>query len=169
MGRILRSLIYSAAVLLLLAVPGQGAGAQKQPFALTLQAPKQPLKAGKPVVLRLIITNTSDHKLYLPISQGSGEVGVIYRVHVLDERGHPAPPHVPPPPPKGKPPTVAYNVHGTELQPGQRFTDQVDVTALYDLSQPGKYKIWIVAPYYRGPHVPNGLVRSNTVTETVVR
>ncbi len=146
-----------------------GAPHQKEPFTLTLEAPMQPMKAGKPLVLRVIVTNTSDHGFSVPVSQGGYDVEKIYRVHVLDERGRPAPPWVPPPPPKGKTILRVGTGHGMGLQPGQSLTDEVNISHVYDLSWPGKYKIWIAEPYYRGPHMPRGLVRSNTVTVTVVK
>ena len=52
------------------------------------------------------------------------------------------------------------------LEPGKSLSDLVTVTSLYDLGRPGKYKIWVAELGYRGPH---GLVRSNTVTVTVVK
>jgi len=173
MKRVSRHLVYAAAALLAFAALAAGAPHQRGPFTLTLQAPKQPLKAGKPLLLRVKVTNILDHAVRVSLSRGGlwGRPGQIYQVHVLDERGRPAPPYVPPPPPKGK--TVIYggSVPSFPLKPGKSFTDQVNVTGSYDLSRPGKYKIWIAEPFFGGgPHnVPMRLVRSNTVTVTVVK
>ncbi len=171
MKRVSWHLVYAAAVILAFAALAESAPNQKKPFTLTLETPKQPLKAGRPLTLRMTTTNTSGHALSnLPMTQGSADVEKVYQVHVLDGEGHPAPPRVPPPPPKGKTLIRIGMGRGVSgLQPGQSVTDQVNVTALYDLSQPGKYKIWIAEPFCRGPHIPNGFVRSNTVTVIVVK
>ena len=52
MKRIFRRLVYAAPALLAFAALAVGAPHQKEPFTLTLQVPKQPLKAGMPLVLR---------------------------------------------------------------------------------------------------------------------
>jgi hypothetical protein len=144
---------------------------QKKPFTLTLQAPKQPLKAGQPLILHVKVTNILDHAVHVPLSRGGlwGRPGQIYHVHALDEHGHPAPPYVPPPPPKGKKFIYGGSMPSFGVKPGQSLTDEVNISQVYDLSQPGKYKIWIAEPFYRGPNVPNGVVRSNTITATVVK
>ena len=158
-----------AVALLPLAPSALGSPGQAAPIALRIAAPAHPLKAGKPVVLQVTVTNTSDRGINVQISQGTEDAALIYRVHVLDERERPAPPHTPPPRRRGgPPPTPAYSIHGVDLQPGKSLTDEVNVSYIYDL-RPGKYKVWVAEPYYRGPDRPNGLVRSNTVTFTVVR
>jgi hypothetical protein len=168
MRRLLGSFACAAA-LLPFAPPALGPTSQEAPLALRAEAPAQPLRAGKPVVLQVTVTNTSDRDIVVPISQGTGDVALIYRVHVLDERGRPAPPRVPPPPREGgPPPTAAVSIHSIGLQPGKSLTDEVNVSYIYDL-RPGKYKVWVTEPFYRGPNTPNGMVKSNTVTVTVVK
>jgi hypothetical protein len=171
MMRISRSLIFAAALFSPAAL-AVGAPRQKQPFTLTLEAPKLPVKAGKPIILRVKVTNTSDQAVSIPISEENPfatMVGQIYRVHALDQRGRPAPPWVRPPPPKGKTVLPIGSAKSVGLQPGESLTDQVNITYLYDLSRPGKYRVWIAEPFYRGAHLRNGLVRSNTITVTVVK
>lgn len=172
MKRVSRSLIFAAAAAFAAMTPlAVGAHHQKQPFTLTLETPKQPLKPGQLLLLRVKVTNTSDREVRVPISEGTPfatEVRKVYQVHLLDERGRPAPPWVPPPSPKGKTVLRAGSAKGAYLQPGKSLTDQVNLTQLYDLSRPGKYKIWIAEPFYRGPRRRNGLVKSNTITVTVV-
>jgi hypothetical protein len=164
MKRISRCFICAAAAILPLAA--LRAPQQKGPSTLTLAAPKQPLKAGQPLILRATVTNTSGHDVHVWLSGGSAEVVRDYEVHVLDEEGRPAPPWVPPPQPEGR---VLLRVGvgvGTELEPGRSTTDLVNVTDVYDLSRPGKYKVWVAERFGRGP---GGLVRSNTITVTVVK
>lgn len=171
MKRIPRSLIYSAVAFISLAALAAGDPHQKKPFTLTLQAPEKPLKAEKPLILHVKVTNKSNHPVSVPVSRGGlyGRPGQIYQVHVLDEQGRPAPPWVPPPPPKGK--TVIYggSMPSFPLKAGESLTDEVNIGHIYDLTRPGKYKIWIAEPFYRGRHRRNGLVKSNTITVTVVK
>lgn len=162
MERVSRSIIRAAvAFLFCLAALAAGVPRQRGPFTLALQAPKQPLKAGKPLRLHVTVKNISEHPIDIPFTRGSINAAMVYQVHVLDEQGHPAPPYLPPPPPKGKRILGgAYSVLGKGLQPGQSLTQEVSISHIYDLGRPGKYKIWIAEPFKRGP---NGLVRSNTV------
>lgn len=143
-----------------------GAPRQSESFTVTLSAPSQPLKAGRPLLLRVTLTNASNRETHVLLNAGSSDVAMVYQVHVLDEQGHPAPPWVPPPPPKGKTVERVGSIHGTELKPGESQTDWVNVTDVYDLSRPGKYTIWIAERFGRGPH---DFVKSNAVTVTVVK
>ena len=140
----------------------------QSPFSLTLATAKQPIKAGEPVILLAIVTNTSTQIEGLPFSNGMANVGMIYQVHVLDEQGQPAPDR--PFPPKGQ--VWMVNVHGQGVDPGQSKEDRLNISYIYDMSRPGKYKIWI-AEKYGGPDLPKGLVAglvvSNTITVTVIK
>jgi hypothetical protein len=146
------------------------AAAAKQPFTLTLQAPKQPLKAGQRLLLRVKVTNTSDRSTL--VGQNKGLVGIrsVYRVHVRDQRGRPVPPRPPARGPRGKGVIIhsgSVYIRARNLKPGETFTDLVNVTDEYDLSQPGEYKIWVAE--LLGPRLSDGLVKSNVVTVTVVK
>lgn len=170
MKGISRSLAYAVALPLLLAALAAGAPDQAAPFTLLLVAPTQPLKAGQTLVLRVRITNTSNHATNIPITLADPALARgIYHVHVLDEHGRSAPPWIPPPPPRGKAVLRVGMMPGRELGPDETLSDEVNVSRFYYLSRPGRYKIWIAEPYYRGPDVSNGLVKSNTITVTVVR
>src|SRR5690349_13083899 len=127
MKRVCRSLVYFVTAVLPLVVPAMASTHQTQPFALTLEAPKQPLKADKPIVLRVKVTNTSDHGVSVPVGLGSPDAGKVYQIHVLNEQGLPAPPWIPPPPPEGKTILRAGSVHGMGLQPGESLTDEVNI------------------------------------------
>ena len=145
----------------------EGAPRQKKPFTLTLAAPKQPHRAGQPLLLHLTVRSTSDRALRVPVTRGVFWVRLAYQVHVLDQRGQPPPP-APELVPKRKDQVVlgGGSMPSRRLEPGKSLSDLVNVTSLYDLGRPGKYKIWVAELGYRGPH---GLVRSNTVTVTVVK
>lgn len=143
---------------------------KKPPITVRLEAPKQPLKAGQPLLLSVKVTDISDHDVPVGITAGEAwGIGLIYQVHIRDQYGRAAPLKPLPPVPKRKGYVVlggAASGHGVGLKPGQSVYDRVNVTYYYDLSRPGKYKIWVAEIGYRGPH---GLVRSNTITVTVVK
>ena len=167
--RTLYAPLACAAALLPLAALAARSPGQKPPITVRLEAPKQPLKAGERLLLRVKVTNISDHDVSVGLTGGEAwGIGLIYQVHVRDQHGRPAPLHPPQPPPKRKGYVVgrAYSIHGVGLKPGQSAYDHVNVSYYYDLSRPGKYKIWVAELGYRGPHGP---VRSNSVTVTVVK
>lgn len=159
-----RTLAYAVALAALATVPAVGAPRQGQPFTLTLEAPERPLKAGKPLTLRVTVTNTSDHAMRVPVTRAPADVMVIYRVNVLDGLGRPVPRR---PSLKNR---IWYGRMGSaELQPGKSLTDEVSITYLYDLSRPGRYRVWVAELVHRGPNAPNDMARSNTITVTVVK
>lgn len=169
MKRISRYFIYSGAAVFYLATLAMTAPPQGVPFTLVLAAAKQPLKAGQPLILRVTVKNASQRPIDVPVSEGSYSAEMVYQVHVLDEHGHPALPWVSPPRSDGKIILGMGMGHGMGLQPGQSLTDEVNISHVYDVTRPGKYQIWIAEPFYRGPGIPNGLVKSNTITVTVVK
>ncbi len=145
------------------AEPAPRSPKKKPPITLRLETPRAPLKAGQPAVLLVTTTNTWNRPLNVPLTAGSNSADQIYQIHILDLRGRSLSPL-----PKGNRIWVG-DIGGTELKPRQSVKDRVNVSFTYDLSRPGKYKIWLAAPYYHGPHRPLGLVRSNVVTVTVVK
>ena len=161
-------LIVSNAVNLTVVASPSAAPKQEPPFALSLEGPKQQLKLGQVLLLRVNVTNTSDSALTVPDSEGVFAIAAIYQVRVSDQDGRPVPPRPPAKAPGGRG-TVVHggSVQGRTLNPGESFTDLVNVTDEYDLSQPGKYQISVAEPYGSGPD--RGFVVSNTVTVAVVK
>jgi len=165
MKRNRRSSIY---VLTLLFTLAGLAAASALPFTLTLAPPEQPLKAGSTLHLRLTVTNRSDHQTSFPTNWGLFDPGKIYQVHVLDELGRPVPGRTLPCERPGQH-CAGGSAQGRYLKPGESFTDEVNVTLFYDLSRPGKYKIWVAEDTFGRANLPNGLVTSNVVMVTVVK
>lgn len=160
-----RTLAYAIALATLAAPLTASPKGAKPPISLTLATPKRPFRVGKPVILLATITNASARSLQVPLSGGTSDVGMIYQVHVLDAGGKPVPRK--PFPPKGR--IWVGSTHGTGLKPGQSRVDRLNLSYIYDLSRPGKYRVRIAEPLYRGPNRPNGFVKSNTVTITVAK
>jgi len=168
----MRCVARKVAAMALLALLALAALAAASPplFTLTLAAPEQPLKAGGTLLLSLTVTNTSDHEVGFPTGHGSAEAGVfLYQIHVLDDLGPPVPRMLLPCQRSPNLCVASESTQTTPLKPSESLTDEVNVTSLYDLSRPGKYKIWVAEPFYRGPDQPNGLVTSNVVMVTVVK
>jgi hypothetical protein len=127
MKRISRSLVCGAVAVLSLAALAARSPGQKAPITLCLEAPKQPLKAGERLLLRVKVTNTSDHEVPVGIMAGKAvPMGFIYQVYVRDQHGRVAPLQPPPPPPPHPKGTVvgrAYSIGGVRLNPGQSVAD----------------------------------------------
>lgn len=153
----------------------------KVPITLTLTAPKRPLKAGTRFILPIKVTNASDQTTLVPVSMSPYGYNVVYRVYLRDQRGQ-AVPHRPASPQMRNGSVIhAGSTQSRNMAPGKSYMDHVDVTYCYDLSRPGKYKIWITEGLYFAPHhtrvvpgpnriiLPNTIIKSNVITLTVVR
>lgn len=143
----------------------------KQLFSLAITAPKEPLKAGDELHLRVTITNISRRDISFIVSPGPiPEDGPLYQINARDAEGRPAPPSASV---LRRDKRVPIYYGGSRLartvKPGESFVDQVDVTRLYDLSQPGKYTISVARSIPPRQNLGEGLVESNTVTVTVVQ
>lgn len=58
---------------------------------------------------------------------------------------------------------------GRTLKPGEALVEEIDVTKLYDLSQPGIYTISVTRHPEPWQHLGAGVFRSNTIAVTVVK
>lgn len=159
--------------LMLLAV--SSTATDKQPFSLTIAAPKEPVKTGAELRLLVTVTNTSSGTVSFGTSLGLvPEDWPFYKIDVRDEHGHPAPPSAYVRTRDKRIPWFKGSVAARTLKPGESFVDEVTATQYYDLSQPGTYTIWVARPVPPGI-VPPGqklgkdFVQSNTITVTVVK
>lgn len=172
MKQLTRSFAY--VILSALLAPG-GTAASKQPFSLTIAAPKDPVKAGVELHVLATVTNTSSRSLTFSTSLGVVPVDdVFYKINVRDEHGRVAPPSANLRNRNKLVPTFWGSITSRTLGPGDSFVEQVTVTRMYDLSQPGIYTI-SVARHVPPDFVPQGqklgkdFVQSNTITVTVVQ
>lgn len=170
MNQTFRGLFFTVAALLASAAFAAGAPSQGGPFTLTLVAPRQPLEVGKPLTLRVKVRNKLERPISVPVSLGTYADEQIYHLHILDERGLRPERATLPKPKGGKGLAVVAggSMQAKQLEPGETLTDEVNVSRFYDLSRPGKYKIWVGELFDLGPGQPSGLVKSNTITVTVV-
>lgn len=141
----------------------------KAPFTLSLSAAKSEIKAGDPVDIRVVMTNTSDHDVDCTYDYRNA----LDRNYVYEVAGEKA---------QGVAKIEKENHGGSDiwpcvLKPGQSTpTGGGRISVLYDFSQPGKYNIQVSRPVYGDEGRPGTFgtgsdhppfVRSNTVTVTV--
>ncbi len=105
---------------------------------LTIRARSSSVKAGSPVWIDAELENVSDHtiSIYKAISEDMDQGGWVYEVQVGNENGV-------------SPNKTAYarsiGAGGSggyvPLEAGKRITESINVSKLYDLTRPGKYRI----------------------------
>jgi hypothetical protein len=147
--------------------PGQQAEAArtvKPTFSVSISAAQDVVKTGSAVMVNMVLTNTSDHKIGFPWIRGSG--GRNFQLNVRDSQGNPAQPV----PRSGVDKNGRHyarfataSVGVVYLEPGQAKKDEFDACDLYILTRPDKYTIQV----QRTDDESKSVVKSNTVTVTV--
>jgi len=144
--------------------------AASEPFSVTLHAPNSPVKSGSELRLRVTVTNTSDHNVLFVRSPGIvPHEEMNYQIEIRDERGK-------------TPPITAFSRELNEkhhgwgsylsyaLEPGKSLEEDLVITQLYALREPGKYTIKLARgkrPVWQD--LKQDTVKSNTITVTVTR
>lgn len=168
-----RAFCQSVCIAALIALSVYAAPGSKPAFSVTLSAPDKPLKSGAELRLQVTIKNTSDHDVTFLTSGGAvpEDDGYRYKVEVLDAHTRPAPPSALVTEMRsGKKVVDTYSRNiGRKLKPGEALVDLIDVTKLYDLSQPGIYTISVTRPLQPWQGLGKGAVRSNAIAVTVVK
>jgi hypothetical protein len=128
--------------------------------ALTLHitARHDVVKVGSEVEADIVFANVGKETLELDFS-GSGGL-LDYFVDVLDEHDS-----SPPLTFWGKSTPGTLNPYTKILPPGKSFEDNINISRLYDLSQPGKYRIQLERGYPRGGKRSG--IKSNLIVVTV--
>jgi hypothetical protein len=137
----------------------------KPPFSLRIAAVPDVARAGRPVVLRIVLTNKSSHRTdfaYMLTSEGEW-----YRVDVWDSDGTPVQPN---PEPwrrdiDGRR-LRAVHVPSTgiaRLEPGHTLRDEYPLSQRFDLTKPGRYTVQAS----RFDDQTKTWVKSNKITLTV--
>jgi uncharacterized cupredoxin-like copper-binding protein len=143
---------------------------QTAPFAIALSAAKSQVKAGEPVDLIVVMTNTSDHEVDCT-SNGSNALDRNYEYDVTDEKGQPVR-------------KIEKEHHGGSsiwpcvIKPGQTaLATGGRISVLYDFSQPGKYTILVSRGVWGDENRPGTFergsgyqyfVKSNIIVVTVL-
>jgi hypothetical protein len=147
------------------AIAQQTTRTTKPSLRLTIRAPKFPVRQAANVIIDVVAMNVSDHALQLENDYVGPNVEVTDRVTIIGENGLSAPRTR-----LGRAvisPTTSMTgkLVMVPVKPGMRFTYELDVSQLYDLSKPEKYTVQIER---RDPDskLP---VKSNAITITVAR
>ena len=136
---------------------------ENPPISLVIAARASSQKKGSNIWVEASLKNTSDHILwiYKSISEDMDQGGWVYQVDVHEEHGSI--------PPKTK---YALNIGAgggsggyVPLRPGETLTQKVNVSKLYDLSQPGRYTI----QFRRLDEGTKTYIVSNPITVTITR
>src|ERR1700722_426018 len=131
-----------------------------EPFTLAVTPLSQRIESGSRVELDVALTNTSDHDLNASsMYQGSGNESC--QIEVRDSSGNRLK-RLQRPDDDGK------GLHSSDLnpplKPNESVKDWINVTAFYDLTDPGEYTIELSRQLGR----KSSIVRSNVVTVTIL-
>jgi len=138
------------------------------PFAVTISAAQDVVKAGSVVRVKTVLTNTSDHRIRV-VTRAGGGGPIDYRIDVRNAQGNPVQPAKPDISKDKNGRTIRRIYIGSssattvDLKPGQTLTDEFPVAKRFDLTQPGKYTIQAS----RYDYETKTWVKSNTITLTV--
>jgi prevent-host-death family protein len=139
-------------------------------ISLEITAIQETVDAGSPVLIKVVLTNISNHDLAMT----SDTRGFDFQIEVRDSKGALAPdtrlgyvwngnaPYVDPA--KVSPQDLDSSaVYGT-LKAGATFTRQLNAAKLYQMNAPGKFTIQVRR---RDPANPSMIVKSNIIAVTV--
>ncbi len=141
-GLCFRHYVVIGALAISLAVPmrllAQGSPVSSPRFSFAITGEKSSVKTGAQVWVDAVITNNSDHDLliYKAVSEGMDQGGWVYRVDVGNAKGV-----IPPETQYAKNIGAGGSGGYIPLHAGETVTHRVNVSKLYDLSQPGTYTI----------------------------
>lgn len=132
----------------------------KAPFTLTISTDKPTVVAGSHVFIKITQTNTSDRSIGCAAGDSNG-FQIAFRYEVLDEAGKSV-----------KIPGEHHELRGfswrgpCNLAPGESTSRDSQITALYDLSKPGKYTVQVSSQ--ASSDEKDGVIKSNVITITVL-
>ena len=167
MKRIKRYFVYTVALIFLI-MPV--VFADEALFSLTLAAPTAPLKSGAELRLLVTVTNTSDRTLGFIRSPGEiPDEWFRYKIQIHNEAGQSAPPSAYVRELKNKQTLGFQSSYARWLKPGESFVDNVEITKLYDLSQPGTYTICVSREFPPKQNLGTGYIKSKVITVTITK
>ena len=162
---IARCLMFSLAIGCC-AVAGVAQSAKSGPIQITIDPGHLTFVTGTRVDLRVEVKNISDHEIAFspPMSVNGRGANVGYRYHVRAEDG--STPKAIPLPDGGIPMFANHVIRGATLKPGQSAAIEGNIGEWYDLTAPGKYRIYA----FQGFGDPGKIVitKSNEVTVTIL-
>ena len=130
------------------------------PFSISISTVKATVPVGTGVWLNVQMTNTSDH----PVDCSSVYVGGTdrrFQYDVRDESGASMKK------PNMHPERASGSIQMCTLKPGETVSHETLVSWLHDFSRPGRYSIQLMRGATDDEN--DGVVKSNTITITVIR
>jgi hypothetical protein len=142
------------------------AGAER--FSVQINAPRYRVKAGSEIRIKIILTNTSNREIsfYRSTGEAQGELGG-YTLEVVRSKGKSAPEttyqRILKGESDGRNSIIVASGGYVPVKPRETLIDEVVVSKLYDLSQPGKYSIHVL----RFDELNKSSMKSNSITVTI--
>ena len=127
------------------------------PYEIAITEETVTVAAGSDVWIKVNLTNTSDHDVREGALYTRGNLDSTLRFEVRDEHGKLVPKRTYPHPELG----VFGSVRFRTIARSETVTEDQQVSALYDMRKPGKYKIQV---FKRNPKYD---IKSNIITITV--
>jgi len=156
---------YRLSLVVILSVSALASAKSPQPpFSITISAEKPEVKAGSEVFIRIQMKNISDHEVDCSMAPTNGW-DAAYQYDVRDAQGTLAErkPLVP-----GHPEIKEdSSIWPCVLKPGGSNSFDSYIGRRNDMTRPGKYMIQ-VSRFISGTRKEDGVVKSNTITVTVV-
>ena len=133
-------------------------------FSVTLHAPSAPIKSGEEVRLDATVTNISDHAIRFGRTPGIvPHEELSYQIEIRDALGKepsltPFFQHL-----KENPSSTWGSYTTYSVEPGKSFDDELVITRLYALTQPGRYTVSVARRQDPLQKSGKGLVKSNSI------
>lgn len=163
-GEIMDMRSIAAFTLLAMTLQFSAIAQQKAPITVTISTPTPVVKSGAPIRIDVSVLNASDQPVRILKALGSdGQAEFVNRVQVYDAHGKPLP-HA-----TGRHSAISRKT--IPLEPGKSANDFLMLTGLYDLLNPGLYRV-VVRHEFAQPNAPQAdarrlFVESNTLAITV--
>lgn len=147
------------------------AGPEAAPlFKLDIAAPKEPLKPGAELQLRVKVTNTSNRRIDFLSSPGEiPENSFYYKITVTDAAGKSAPLSDYVKKLDSRTPIYFGSRVSRSIMPQGFFLEVVDVTRYFSLARPGKYTVSVSRPYPPRQNLGSGQIESNKIIVAVTK
>ena len=137
--------------------------ASQQP-TISIESKDLTVASGQPIYIHIVLKNTTDRQFTVVRSVGGARGEQNYLINVIDTHGGPTARTE-----YGKAREKHPEVNGSRsmktLAPGQDVDEYVELTQMFDTSEPGTYILQVSRP---SPLDPAIILKSNTLTITVL-
>ena len=157
--RVLIYIIY----LLVATVSGNASAATYRPFTITISSLEHSVRSGGEVRIHVVLTNVSDHVIWVDRSPSKTQAEIHYNVRVRDVSGNDVKET------KYGHAARAHEVYGSEInqpvKPGEKLEEDTLIGKQSDISSPGEYRIQLTRPASSDPK--DGVIKSNEIAITI--